>query len=447
MDSSPGHLRLPVTALLVASTCVAYGAQVASDLGGLETLVRLGGLQPERVASHAEYFRLVLPLFLHHDLLHLGLNLVALVQLAALVEGFFGSRRLLVTYVWTGVAGLLASAFLSAVPYVVTIGASGAVLGLAGLLMGVMWFGSEPIRGELADLLGRRLLWSVLATFAFGVGLWFVSDVVDNWAHAGGFLTGVAFSFVWSDAEPDEDEEGEVEEAPPDEPVWRTTAALLTGLVTVGAVGWMVVSGADALTTLPLDTARVYAARVSQQPGAWGNASLLFQLVERSTEAGAEEEGLEAFARGVRALDHPWPLASLADDLDRAARAGRSHDRAILLVGERLLEVSPTDPAALNLLAWDLVIVREEALRDPARAEALATRALGAVEDPDGEEGRTMTAQVLDTRAEARFQLRRFDEALADQERATELARELGIEQLPEFESRLSKIRRSVGRG
>jgi membrane associated rhomboid family serine protease len=448
MDDTPARRRTPVAALLVAATVAAFAAQRLLPLGDLEALARLGGLRPERLASDHEYFRLVMPIFLHHDLLHLGLNLFALVQLGWLCEEFFGSRRLLVTYVWCGVAGLLASAFLSAVPYVVSIGASGAVLGLAGLLLGTMWYGSDPTRSELVDLLGRRLLWSVLLTFGFGVGLWFVSDVVDNWAHAGGFLCGVAFSFVWDEGELEVDEDGEiVEEAPPDDPLWRTLAAAGTAAVLAGAVVWTWVAGGDWLPTLSIDTARTYAARASLQPGAWQNATLLYELLVRYEESGAPEAAHEPFARGVAAFEDRWPLATLANDLDRDARAGRPRDRERLLVAERLVVVAPTDPEVLNLLAWYLLVVHDPSLRDPVRAEGLARRALSSLEDRDSETGRRSTAAFLDTHAEALFQLGRAEEALAAQEQATQLARELEVEEIAEFETRLAKIRRSLERG
>lgn len=448
MDDTAPRRWFPVTVVLVAVTILAFVAQRATGLDTLEALIRLGGLQVDRVAVHREYFRLLMPVFLHQGLLHLSLNVVALVQLGWLVEEFFGSRRLLVTYVWSGVAGLLASAWLAGAPYVVSVGASGPVLGLAGLLMGTMWFGVDPLRSELVELLGRRLLWSVLLTFAFGVGLWFVVDVVDNWAHVGGFLCGVAFSFVWSEVPPEVDEDGEVvEDAPPDEPVWRTAAAVVSAALVGGAIAWTAVSGDAALATLDLDTARIYAARVSRQPGAWTNATLLPEMLSRYHAAGADAEGLDVLGRAVRAFVDPYPLQVLAGDLDEAARAGAEQDRAVLLVAERLLALAPTEPVALNLLAWDLVTVRDPALRDARRAEELARRALAAIPDPESEAGRTMTAQVLDTRAEALYQLRRYDEALAEQERATELARALEIEQIAEFETRLTKIRRSAGRG
>jgi hypothetical protein len=58
-----------------------------------------------------------------------------------------------------------------------------------------------------------------------------------------------------------------------------------------------------------------------------------------------------------------------------------------------------------------------------------------------------LRAQTLDTRAEALFQQHRYADALVDQEEATALAQALALEELPQFESRLTKIRQSASRG
>lgn len=466
METAPQRRWHVVTTALVAATVAAHVVQRVLPLGDLEALARMGSLLPARVAEHGEYYRLVMPLFLHHGALHLGLNLLALVQLGVLVEEFFGSRRALVAYVTTGVAGLLASALLTAVPYPTSVGASGAVLGLAGVLSGTMWFGTDPVRSELVDLLGRRLTLSVALTFVFGLGLWFVSDVIDNWAHAGGFLCGVCLSFVWADPAPevdgDDDDEGQDSgevrvrsaEPAPDEPVYRTVAAGAAALVLLGSAGWAARDGSHSLDTLQVDTARTFATRVSLQPGAWENAALLDEMLDRFERGDAAAEGLDTFTRAVDAFEDPWPLDTLIGLLDLRARGGTDRDRALQLVAQRYLEVAPTDPTAMNAVAWYLVTPRDEALRDAARAEALATRALATPAPPMpmgcsflASDPRAMEAQVLDTRAEARFQLGRFDEALADQERAVELARELELSDAPELEARLSKIRRSARGG
>ena len=83
--------------------------------GGMEVLVhlRLGALRADRVAEHNEYFRLLMPLFLHHGLIHLLFNGFALLQLGALVEHFWGSRRLLAYYVVCGLGASLVSAVLN----------------------------------------------------------------------------------------------------------------------------------------------------------------------------------------------------------------------------------------------------------------------------------------------------------------------------------------------
>src|SRR5262249_56428754 len=65
-----------------------------------------------------EYWRLVTSMFLHGGLLHLALNGWALFQLGSLLELLMGSRRMLLIYFASGVAGSLASATFTQAPSV-----------------------------------------------------------------------------------------------------------------------------------------------------------------------------------------------------------------------------------------------------------------------------------------------------------------------------------------
>lgn len=149
----------------------------------LHAQVRLGALRVDRLVEHRELWRLVLPMFLHHGAIHLVLNGLALLQLGPLVESLWGTRRMVAFYVFCGIASALASAEFTADGYSGSVGASGAIMGLAGLLLGTTWFGEENVRVFLVDLLGRRLLNAVVLTFAIGIGLVWVMPIVDNWGH------------------------------------------------------------------------------------------------------------------------------------------------------------------------------------------------------------------------------------------------------------------------
>ncbi|HHO53598.1 MAG TPA: rhomboid family intramembrane serine protease, partial [Deltaproteobacteria bacterium] len=192
--------RFPVTLGIAALTLIAFGVERSSG-GATDVLthLRFGALRTDRLVEHGEYYRLLMPLLLHHGWIHLLLNGFAFLQLGALVEALWGGRRLLLFYVICGLAASLTSATLNGVTMPASVGASGAILGLAGLILGTTWYGRAPIRGWLLDLVGQRLLYSVLLTFAIGLGLWLILPLVDNWAHIGGFVCGLLLAAATPD--------------------------------------------------------------------------------------------------------------------------------------------------------------------------------------------------------------------------------------------------------
>src|SRR5688500_18439583 len=129
--SHPGTLWLLGTMILFFLLELALGgpADPRAEL-------RLGALRPDRVAEHREYWRLVMPLFLHHGWLHLSLCLAAGIQVASAVERVFGPRRLALYTVLCAVAASLVSATMRPEGWDMALGASGALLGLAGVLLG-----------------------------------------------------------------------------------------------------------------------------------------------------------------------------------------------------------------------------------------------------------------------------------------------------------------------
>ncbi len=418
-------MRFPGTWGLAALTLLVFAIQWTS--GGeahatdLRTQLRMGALRPDRVAEHAEYYRLILPMFLHHGWVHLALNGVALLQLAGLVESLWGTTRLVAFYGLCGLAGTLMSATLGP-PWAGAVGASGAIMGLAGVLVGTTWFGAEPVRAWLREVLGRRLLYSVLLTFGLGIALWFVLPVIDNWAHFGGFACGVALALANPDAT------RRSGPAPAIATVWV--------LATAFCFAWMARDGAEVTETLDIDTARLLSAAASEQPDALRTPVALAQMLDSYAEAGAEDEGLGALRRTTSRMSDPQLLAFLVVELLDDSR----FDAPAQVVLERWLEIQPDDPSALNTLAWHLVTRSDREHRDPDRAEALSRRSLERIEDAESKTGRRMRASFLDTLGEVLYQQGTLDEAAAVQRESLELATELEMDDVAEITARLHKI-------
>jgi membrane associated rhomboid family serine protease len=151
-------------------------------LGDPAALVVWGGSIGPRT-TNGEWWRLVTSLFVHTGFLHLVANMLGLLQLGLLLERLVGRVALAVVYVSAGVFASLAR--LSALPVDVTVGASGAIFGMYGLLLAsAMWslLNRSAVTIPLRTL--KRLV-PASAVFLFYNGLQSRSD------HAG-FLVGFA---------------------------------------------------------------------------------------------------------------------------------------------------------------------------------------------------------------------------------------------------------------
>ena len=70
-------------------------------------------------------------MFLHGGLIHIGFNMMILLDIGPMVEELYGSARYLFLYISMGIVSFLVSAWAGNF----SLGASGAILGLVGLLI------------------------------------------------------------------------------------------------------------------------------------------------------------------------------------------------------------------------------------------------------------------------------------------------------------------------
>jgi membrane associated rhomboid family serine protease len=136
-----------------------------------------------------EYWRAVMPMFLHLTLVHLLLNLYGLCLFGPELERLCGCGPFALIYVSAGTAGSLGSMLMS---LQIGAGASGAVLGICGALLVTRYAGPSVLSAKEYALFGRPLLLTVAVTLAFG---WVVPGI-DNWAHMFGLLAGAAVRWL-----------------------------------------------------------------------------------------------------------------------------------------------------------------------------------------------------------------------------------------------------------
>lgn len=188
----------PATYVLVAINVVVFLLMVfngASLTGATSSqLLQWGASQHYLVLAHGEWWRLVTATFVHIGLIHLATNMWCLWNLGLLGEPLLGAPGMLAVYLLTGTAGNLLSVAISN-PYSVSAGASGAVFGIAGVLIVLLKSKYLPVPPSELRGLRRSVIYFAVLNFAIGAGTLFLPASVpkiDNFAHLGGFLSGLA---------------------------------------------------------------------------------------------------------------------------------------------------------------------------------------------------------------------------------------------------------------
>lgn len=155
-------------------------------LGG--QLTNLGAKDNWQIA-HGELWRLVTSMFLHGGYIHLAINSYSLYIIGPQVERSFGHWRFLAVYFLSGLAGSVASFALS--PYR-SIGASGALFGLVGALIPLLYLNRKILANTQKHI--NNLIMVIVLNLVVG----FTASGIDNWAHIGGLLGGLSLAWLTS---------------------------------------------------------------------------------------------------------------------------------------------------------------------------------------------------------------------------------------------------------
>jgi rhomboid protease GluP len=146
-----------------------------------------------------QWWRLLTYMFLHGGFLHIAFNMWCLWDLGRLCESLYGRWSFAAIYLITGVAGGLASVAWN--PGVLSVGASGAIFGLAGALIASFYLGEFSLPRMALQGTLRSLL------FFAGFNLFFGAVVpgIDNACHIGGLVSGLILGALIARAAPAHD--------------------------------------------------------------------------------------------------------------------------------------------------------------------------------------------------------------------------------------------------
>lgn len=130
-----------------------------------------------------EYYRLITCMFLHAGLLQISLNMYSLYIIGPLVERVYGRVKYVSIYF---IAGIVASLFSFIFSNDISIGASGAIFGLLGatLIFAI----------TIKKTVGKDFYINILQVMAVNliIGFSIPNMDIDNYAHIGGILGGIA---------------------------------------------------------------------------------------------------------------------------------------------------------------------------------------------------------------------------------------------------------------
>jgi rhomboid protease GluP len=176
-----------VTYALLGVTVIVYAVQYFTQLPSGGDLLMLWGGKINQAIVEGEWWRLVTPVFLHASLPHILFNMYFLYVVGPSLERFYGRMRYTLLYFLGGVAGNVASFYLSDG---ISVGASTALFGLVAA-NAVFVYRNREFFGDRAGALLRNSVAIVAVNLLIGL-----TPGIDNWGHIGGLLGGLAFSWA-----------------------------------------------------------------------------------------------------------------------------------------------------------------------------------------------------------------------------------------------------------
>ena len=156
-----------------------------------DLLYDIGKVSPYTVLAEGRYYNLLTSMFLHADMSHLVNNMILLLGLGYMMERELGHLKFFILYMLTGLGAGVASIIWKMHVgnwFIYSIGASGAVYGMLGVLLAMCLF---RVR-DMENVDWRKMLIMI----AFSIYCGFSDGGIDNTAHIGGAVCGLVFGAV-----------------------------------------------------------------------------------------------------------------------------------------------------------------------------------------------------------------------------------------------------------
>lgn len=174
---TPTIFLVTVNIIVYIYTSVAGGnfIQTSTDI-----LIQLGQFNIN--VWNGQYWQLLTSIFVHVDIMHIGLNMLFLIIFGLRAEELFSINEYFTVYMLSGLSGSLLT-FLLMSPYTLSAGASGAIFGMYGASLIYM----RKTFGQ--SIIGAIMYAFLLLMLSTGAG-------VNIVAHFGGLATGLIIGYA-----------------------------------------------------------------------------------------------------------------------------------------------------------------------------------------------------------------------------------------------------------
>lgn len=179
---TPILIDLNIVVFMIMALC---GVNIFAPSG--ESLVHWGAnFKP--MTLDGQWWRLLTCCFLHIGIFHLLMNMYALLSIGILLEPIVGKLRFILAYLLSGLTASLVSLWWHDIT--VSAGASGAIFGMYGVFLALL-------TTNLIEENDRKNLMTSIAVFVGYNLLNGLKAGIDNAAHIGGLLGGIAIGYAF----------------------------------------------------------------------------------------------------------------------------------------------------------------------------------------------------------------------------------------------------------
>ncbi|MDG1475934.1 MAG: rhomboid family intramembrane serine protease [Vicingaceae bacterium] len=180
-----------ITPILLLLNIIVFIIMIISGVDPMqpdgESLI-LWGANFRPTTINGGWWRLISSCFLHIGVIHLLMNMYALLYIGLMLEPYLGKVKFLNAYLLSGIAGSVASIYWN--DPTISAGASGAIFGMYGVFLAML------TTNFIEKSARKTLITSIFLFVAYNL-LNGMKDGIDNAAHIGGLISGIMIGYSY----------------------------------------------------------------------------------------------------------------------------------------------------------------------------------------------------------------------------------------------------------